>query len=197
VNRYGVLALQGAFIEHVQMLRSLGVEANEVRLPTQLAGLSGLIIPGGESTTIGKLAAAYNLIEPIRRMALDGVPIWGTCAGMILLAKNIGRYQPLIGVMDIAVRRNGFGRQVDSFETDLHIPVLDAVGTADEQGRPFRAVFIRGPYIERLGAGVEEIARLPGGVVVAARQANLLGTAFHPELSGDTRFHRYFLAITK
>jgi 5'-phosphate synthase pdxT subunit len=197
VNRYGVLALQGAFIEHVQMLRSLGVEANEVRLPTQLAGLSGLIIPGGESTTIGKLAAAYNLIEPIRRMALDGVPIWGTCAGMILLAKNIGRDQPLIGVMDIAVRRNGFGRQVDSFETDLHIPVLDAVGTADEQGRPFRAVFIRGPYIERLGAGVEEIARLPGGVVVAARQANLLGTAFHPELSGDTRFHRYFLAITK
>jgi 5'-phosphate synthase pdxT subunit len=197
VNRYGVLALQGAFIEHVQMLRSLGVEANEVRLPTQLAGLSGLIIPGGESTTIGKLAAAYNLIEPIRRMALDGIPIWGTCAGMILLAKNIGRDQPLIGVMDIVVRRNGFGRQVDSFETDLHIPVLDAVGTADEQGRPFRAVFIRGPYIERLGADVEEIARLPGGVVVAARQANLLGTAFHPELSGDTRFHRYFLAITK
>jgi 5'-phosphate synthase pdxT subunit len=197
VNRYGVLALQGAFTEHVQVLRSLGVEANEVRLPTQLAGLSGLIIPGGESTTIGKLAAAYNLIEPIRRMALDGIPIWGTCAGMILLAKNIGRDQPLIGVMDIVVRRNGFGRQVDSFETDLHIPALDAVGTADEQGRPFRAVFIRGPYIERLGAGVEEIARLPGGVVVAARQANLLGTAFHPELSGDTRFHRYFLAITK
>lgn len=197
MKRYGVLALQGAFIEHMQVLRSLGVEVIEVRLPQQLAGLSGLIIPGGESTTIGKLAVAYNLIEPIRRMALDGIPIWGTCAGMILLAKNIGCDQPLIGVMDIVVQRNGFGRQVDSFETDLYVPALDAVSTAEERGRPFRAVFIRGPYIERLGAGVEEIARLPGGVVVAARQGNLLGTAFHPELSGDTRFHRYFLAITK
>jgi 5'-phosphate synthase pdxT subunit len=197
VKRYGVLALQGAFVEHVQVLRSLGVEASEVRLPQELVGLSGLIIPGGESTTIGKLAAAYNLIEPLRRMALEGIPIWGTCAGMILLSKNIGRDQPLIGVMDIVVRRNGFGRQVDSFETDLHIPALDAVSTAEERGRPFRAVFIRSPYIEQLGPGVEEIARLPGGVVVAARQGNLLGTAFHPELSGDTRFHRYFLAITK
>jgi 5'-phosphate synthase pdxT subunit len=196
VKRYGVLALQGAFVEHVHVLRSLGVEADEVRLPQQLAGLSGLIIPGGESTTIGKLAVAYNLIEPIRHMALDGIPIWGTCAGMILLAKNIGRDQPLIGVMDIVVRRNGFGRQVDSFETDLPIPALDAVSTVEEQGRPFRAVFIRSPFVEQLGTGVEEIARLPGGVVVAARQGNLLGTAFHPELSGDTRFHRYFLAIT-
>jgi 5'-phosphate synthase pdxT subunit len=195
LKRYGVLALQGAFVEHIQVLRSLGVEADEVRVPKELVGLSGLIIPGGESTTIGKLAVAYHLIEPIRSMALDGIPIWGTCAGMILLAKNIGRDQPLIGVMDIVVRRNGFGRQVDSFETDLHIPALDAVSTAEERRRPFRAVFIRGPYIERLGAGVEEIAHLPGGVMVAARQGNLLGTAFHPELSGDTRFHRYFLAI--
>jgi len=197
VKRYGVLALQGDFIEHVQMLRGLGVEASEVRLPQQLAGLSGLIIPGGESTTIGKLAVAYNLVEPIRHMALDGIPIWGTCAGMILLAKDIGRDQPLIGVMDIVVQRNGFGRQVDSFETELHVPALDAVSTPEEQGRPFHAVFIRAPYIERLGAGVEEIARLPEGVVVAARQGNLLGTAFHPELSGDTRFHRYFVAITQ
>jgi len=197
LKRYGVLALQGAFSEHVQMLRRLGVEANEVRLPQQLAGLSGLIIPGGESTTIGKLAVAYSLVEPIKRMALDGIPIWGTCAGMILLAKDIGRDQPLIGVMDIVVQRNGFGRQVDSFETDLHVPALDAVGTAEEQGRPFHAVFIRAPYIERLGAGVEEIARLPGGIVVAARQGNLLSTAFHPELGGDTRFHRYFLTITQ
>ena len=197
MKRYGVLALQGDFIEHVQMLRGLGVEASEVRLPQQLAGLSGLIIPGGESTTIGKLAVAYNLVEPIRHMALDGIPIWGTCAGMILLAKDIGRDQPLIGVMDIVVQRNGFGRQVDSFETELHVPALDAVSTPEEQGRPFHAVFIRAPYIERLGAGVEEIARLPEGVVVAARQGNLLGTAFHPELSGDTRFHRYFVAITQ
>lgn len=197
MRRYGVLALQGAFIEHIHALRSLGVAANEVRLPQELAGLSGLIIPGGESTTIGKLAAAYNLIEPIRHMALDGIPIWGTCAGMILLARDIGREQPLIGVMDIVVRRNGFGRQVDSFETDLSVPALDVVSTPEERGRPFRAVFIRGPYIEQLGTGVEEIAHLPGGIVVAARQGNLLGTAFHPELSGDTRFHRYFLAITQ
>ena len=197
MKRYGVLALQGAFIEHVQMLRSLGVEASEVRLPQQLAGLAGLIIPGGESTTIGKLAVAYNLVEPIRRMALEGIPIWGTCAGMILLAKNIGHDQPLIGVMDIVVRRNAFGRQVDSFETDLPIPALDAVSTAEEREQPFRAVFIRAPYIERLGAGVEEIARLSEGVVVAARQGNLLGTAFHPELSGDTRLHRYFLAMAE
>ena len=195
MKRYGVLALQGAFVEHVHVLRSLGVEANEVRLPQDLVGLSGLIIPGGESTTIGKLAVAYNLVEPIRHMALDGIPIWGTCAGMILLAKDIGRDQPLIGVMDIVVQRNGFGRQVDSFEIDLNVPALDAVSTAEEQGRPFRAVFIRAPYIERVGTGVEEIARLPEGVVVAARQGNLLGTAFHPELSGDTRFHRYFLTI--
>lgn len=179
------------------MLHSLGVEADEVRLPQQLTGLSGLIIPGGESTTIGKLAVAYHLIEPIRHMALDGIPIWGTCAGMILLARDIGREQPLIGVMGIVVRRNGFGRQVDSFETDLSVPALDVVSTPEERGRPFRAVFIRGPYIEQLGTGVEEIAHLPGGIVVAARQGNLLGTAFHPELSGDTRFHRYFLAITQ
>lgn len=196
MRRYGVLALQGAFIEHIQVLRSLGVEATEVRLPQHLTDLSGLIIPGGESTTIGKLAVAYNLIEPIRRMALDGIPIWGTCAGMILLAKDIGRDQPLIGVMDVVVRRNGFGRQVDSFETDLSVPVLDDVGTAEEQGRPYRGIFIRAPYIERLGSGVQEIARLPAGVIVAARQGNLLATAFHPELSGDTRFHRYFLAMT-
>jgi 5'-phosphate synthase pdxT subunit len=197
VKRYGVLALQGAFIEHVQMLRSLGVEASEVRLPQQLAGLNGLIIPGGESTTIGKLAVAYNLVEPMRRMALEGIPIWGTCAGMILLAKDIGHNQPLIGVMDIVVKRNAFGRQVDSFETDLNIPALDAVSTAEERGRPFHAVFIRAPYIERLGAGVEEIARLAEGVVVAARQGHLLGTAFHPELGGDTRLHRYFLAMAE
>jgi 5'-phosphate synthase pdxT subunit len=193
----GVLALQGAFIEHVQMLRTLGVEAVEVRLPEQLQGLDGLIIPGGESTTIGKLAVAYKLIEPIRRMAEEGIPVWGTCAGMILLAKDIGRDQPLVGVMDIVVQRNAFGRQVDSFETDLVVPKLDAVSTPDERGRPFRAVFIRAPSIERAGNGVVEVACLPDGTIVAARQDNVLATAFHPELGGDTRFHRYFLAMSR
>jgi len=195
MKRCGVLALQGAFIEHVQVLRNLGIEAVEVRLPEQLHGLEGLIIPGGESTTIGKLAAAYKLIAPIQRLAEEGIPIWGTCAGMILLAKDIAQAQPLIGVMDIAVRRNAFGRQVDSFETELMIPALDTVSTAEEQGRPFRAIFIRAPYIQSVGNGVEEIAHLPDGTIVAARQGNLLATAFHPELGGDTRFHRYFLAM--
>lgn len=197
MKKCGVLALQGAFIEHVQMLRSLGVEAAEVRLPEQLHGLDGLIIPGGESTTIGKLAVAYKLVEPIRRMAEEGLPIWGTCAGMILLAKNIGRDQPLIGVMGIVVERNAFGRQLDSYEIDLLIPALDAVSTVEERGRPFRAVFIRAPRIQSMGSRVEEVASLTDGTIVAARQDNLLATAFHPELGDDTRFHRYFLAMTQ
>lgn len=191
--KYGVLALQGDFFEHIQVLRRLGVEAREVRLPEHLEGLDGLIIPGGESTTIGKLAVAYHLVEPIRRMAKEGIPIWGTCAGMILLAKDVGQDQPLIGAMDITVKRNAFGRQVDSFETDLFIPALDVVSTVEERGKPFRAIFIRAPYIQKVGHGVEELAHLADGTVVAARQGNLLATAFHPELADDTRFHRYFL----
>jgi 5'-phosphate synthase pdxT subunit len=179
------------------MLRSLGVEAVEVRLPDQLPGLDGLIIPGGESTTIGKLAIAYGLVEPIQRMADEGMPLWGTCAGMILMAKDIGRDQPLIGLMDIVVKRNAFGRQVESFETELMVAELDAVSTEAEKGRPFRAVFIRAPSIEGLGNGVMELARLAGRNVVAARQGNLLATAFHPELSGDSRFHRYFLSMAR
>jgi len=179
------------------MLRSLDVEAVEVRLPQQLRELDGLIIPGGESTTIGKLAVAYKLVEPIRRMAEEGRPVWGTCAGMILLAKDIGRDQPLIGVMDVAVKRNAFGRQVDSFEADLAIPALDAVSAAEEQGRPFRAVFIRAPYIQSVGDQVLVLSRLADGTIVAARQDNLLATAFHPEISGDTRFHRYFLSLSR
>jgi len=194
VRRVGVLALQGAFIEHMQMLRSLGVDAVEVRLPGQLHDLEGLIIPGGESTAIGKLAVTYELADPIRRMAKDGAKIWGTCAGMILLARDVGRGQPILGVMNIVVNRNAFGRQADSFETDLMIPALDPVSTPEERGRPFHAVFIRAPSIQSTGDGVEEIARLPDGPVVAARQDNLLATAFHPELGDDTRFHRYFLA---
>jgi len=195
--KYGVLALQGAFIEHVHMLRSLGVEAGEVRLPEQLQGLSGLIIPGGESTTIGKLAVSYKLVEPIRQMALDGVPVWGTCAGMILLARDVGRDQALIGVMDIVVKRNAFGRQVDSFEMGLCVPALDSVGSTLEQGRPFPAIFIRAPYIQSVGSKVQRLACLPEGTIVAARQGNLLATSFHPELSDDTRFHRYFLNLAR
>ncbi|MBC7261571.1 MAG: pyridoxal 5'-phosphate synthase glutaminase subunit PdxT, partial [Chloroflexi bacterium] len=144
---------------------------------------------------IGKLAVAYDLVKPIRHMANEGIPIWGTCAGMILLAKDVGQAQPLIGVMDITVKRNAFGRQVDSFETDLLIPALDAVSTAEERGKPFRAIFIRAPYIQKVGHGVAELAHLDDGTVVAARQGNLLATAFHPELTDDTRFHRYFLKM--
>jgi pyridoxal 5'-phosphate synthase pdxT subunit len=180
----GVLALQGAFIEHIKTLRELGVHPVEVRLPEQLDGLDALIIPGGESTTIGKLAVTYRLLEPLRRFAA-AKPVWGTCAGMIMLAKDIGRDQPLIGVMDIQVNRNAFGRQVDSFETDLTVPELGA--------EPFRAVFIRAPLVTGVGDGVQVLARLEDGGIVAVRQGYWLATAFHPELTPDNRFHRYFL----
>lgn len=189
MKRVGVLALQGAFVEHEAVLQALGVEVVEVRLPQQLDGLQGLIIPGGESTTIGKLAVSYGLVEPIRQMAAQGLPLWGTCAGMILLAKDIGGLdQPLLGLMDIVVRRNAFGRQVDSFVEDIDVPALGS-------GGPFPAVFIRAPRIERVGPGVEVLARLPEGAIVAARQGRLLVTAFHPELTRDDRFHRYFLGL--
>jgi 5'-phosphate synthase pdxT subunit len=167
----------------------------EVRLPEHLRGLSGLILPGGESTTIGKLAVAYDLIEPIQRMAADGVAIWGTCAGMILMAKSVGADQPLLGLMDIVVKRNAFGRQVDSFEAELAVPALDSVATTGECGRTFHAVFIRAPYIESVSSGVQVLARLDDGTIVAARQGNLLSTAFHPELEEDLRFHRFFLSL--
>ncbi len=194
--KIGVLALQGAFIEHVQFCQRLQVESQQVRLPEQLVGLDGLIIPGGESTTIGKLAVAYGLVPAIRQMVAAGKPIWGTCAGMILLARDIGGLdQPLLGVMDIVVRRNAFGRQVDSFEMDLSIPALDDVSMPEERGNGFRGVFIRAPLIEKVGPNVEVLARLPTGEIVAARQGNLLATAFHPELTDDMRFHRYFLRM--
>lgn len=194
--RIGVLALQGAFIEHISILRRLGVEAVEVRLPEELARLDGLIIPGGESTTIGKLAVQYGLVEPIKAMVRDGKPIWGTCAGMILLARDIGSGgQPPISLMDITVQRNAFGRQVDSFEVDLDVPVLDAVSEPGEKGRAFRSVFIRAPLIEAVGPEVKVLARLADGTVVAAQQGKLLATSFHPELTADPRFHRYFLSL--
>ncbi len=182
--RIGVLALQGDFIEHIATLRRLGVEANEVRLPAELDGLDGLIIPGGESTTIGKLAVAYGLMEPLRAFGQERA-IWGTCAGAIFLSKDAHRAQPLLGLMDIQVERNHFGRQIASFETDLDVPELGE--------RPFHAIFIRAPLIESAGPEVYPLARLDDGRIVAARQGNLLATSFHPELTGDERFHRYFV----
>ncbi|MCD6289313.1 MAG: pyridoxal 5'-phosphate synthase glutaminase subunit PdxT [Anaerolineae bacterium] len=194
--RIGVLALQGAFIEHIRILQALGTEARPIRLPVELEGLDGLIIPGGESTAIGKLAVTYGLLEPIRQMAKAGRPVWGTCAGLILLAQEVeGEAQPLLGLMDIRVRRNAFGRQVDSFEAGLLIPALDAVAGPGEQGLPFHTVFIRAPQIIRVGDGVTALARLEDGTVVAAQQGGLLATAFHPELTRDVRFHRYFLSL--
>jgi 5'-phosphate synthase pdxT subunit len=187
--KIGVLALQGAFREHVEALRRLGAEAVEVRLPEQLEGLDGLIIPGGESTAIGKLAVKYGLQEAIRQFAEMGNPVYGTCAGMILLSHDVGRDQPLLGLMSLKVERNAFGRQLDSFETELPIPVL-----GDE---PFPGVFIRAPRIESVGEGVEVLANLADGTPVAARQDNLLVTAFHPELSNDLRFHSYFLGLVE
>jgi 5'-phosphate synthase pdxT subunit len=190
----GVLALQGGYAEHAAMLRALGVQDRQVRRPQDVEGLDGLIIPGGESTTIGKLAAAYTLIEPIRDIARRGVPIWGTCAGMILLARDIGGLeQPTIGLLDVVVQRNGFGRQMNSFEVDLVVPALDGDDAGPDSGRPFRAVFIRAPRVETVGKRVEVLATLADGTVVAVRQKTVLATAFHPELTEDTRFHRYFL----
>jgi len=193
--KIGVLALQGAFIEHIQILKNLGVEAVEVRLPEHLEGLDGIILPGGESTAIGRIAERYALIEPLIEMARSGRAMWGTCAGMILMARDVGMDQPLLGVMDITVQRNAFGRQIDSFEVDIPVPALNEVSSPGEKDKPFHAVFIRAPLILEVGDGVEVIATLDDGTIVAARQGNLLATAFHPELTDDTRFHRYFLKM--
>jgi pyridoxal 5'-phosphate synthase pdxT subunit len=189
--RIGVLALQGDFSEHLTLLRELGVDASAIRLPDQLDGLAGLIIPGGESTTIGKLAVDFGLLEPLRQFGCQKA-VWGTCAGAIFLSKDARRTQPLLGLMDIQVARNAFGRQVDSFETDLEVPALRQV---DPDPAPYHAVFIRAPLIERVKGDAEALARLPSGSIVAARQGRLLATAFHPELTRDTRFHRYFLSL--
>jgi 5'-phosphate synthase pdxT subunit len=191
IMKIGVLALQGDFAEHIAMLKRLKVEASEVRLPDQLKGLDGLIIPGGESTTIGKLAASYNLIDPLKTFGRRHA-IWGTCAGAIFLSKDIGRDQPLLGLMDIKVQRNAFGRQIDSFETELDIPELkQATGTTND----FHAVFIRAPIIESVNGEAKVLARVSDGRIVAARQGHLLATSFHPELTNDTRFHEYFLTL--
>ena len=184
--KIGVLALQGAFREHIKMLHRLGVETAEVRLPADLAGLDGLIIPGGESTTIGKLAVMYGLMEPLRQFAA-AKPIWGTCAGMIFMAKEIGRDQPLLGVMDIVVERNAFGRQVDSFEVGLEIAGLP--------NGPFPAVFIRAPKLVEAKGETQVLARLADGTAVAAQEGHWLVTSFHPELTEDSRLHAYFVSL--
>ena len=184
----GVLAVQGDFAEHAAMLRRADpdVVVREVRLPSDLVGLDGLIVPGGESTTIGKLLVAYGLEAPLKEAAIQGMPIWGTCAGMILLARDIVGGEPdgRIGLMDLTVERNAFGRQIDSFEVDLPFTGLDD---------PIHAVFIRAPTVRRVGPEAEPLATLPDGRVVAARQGNLLATAFHPELTPDLSLHRWFL----
>jgi len=191
--RVGVLALQGAFVEHQSMLNPLGVETVLVRTADQLEGLDSLIIPGGESTTIGKMAVAYDLMAPLQAFGRSK-PVWGSCAGAIFLSKDANREQPLLGLMDISVERNAFGRQLESFEIDLMIPALQM---ESEEYLPFHSIFIRAPLIETVGPEVDVVAALPDGRIVAARQGKLLATSFHPELTNDDRFHRYFLKLSQ
>jgi 5'-phosphate synthase pdxT subunit len=187
--RIGVLAIQGDFAEHIVMLARLGAETAEVRLPAHLNGLDGLIMPGGESTTIGKLAVDFGLLDPLRAFGKTH-PIWGTCAGAIFLSKDARRDQPLLGLMDITVKRNAFGRQVDSFEADLTIPELG-------EGGPYHAIFIRAPIIESVQGDTKILSKLSDGRIVAAQQGNLLATSFHPELTDDVRFHEFFLSLVR
>ncbi len=192
--KVGVLALQGDFAEHLAILRRLGAEGVEVRLPSNLDDIEALIIPGGESTTIGKLADAFDLLDPLRVFGQTR-PIWGTCAGAIFLSRDTLEGQHLLGLMDITVERNAFGRQADSFESEIPVPVLENPET------PFPAIFIRAPLIARVGPEVDILARLlnndDSGIIVAAKQGHFLATSFHPELTGDDRFHRYFLSLMK
>jgi 5'-phosphate synthase pdxT subunit len=181
--KIGVLALQGAYREHLETLTAIGVEGVAVRLPSDLDGVSGLILPGGESTTMRHLIERWGLAEPIRRLAATGAPLYGTCAGMIVLSKEIvGGEPPILPLLDVTVQRNAFGRQLDSFEADLSVPVLG--------DRPVHAVFIRAPVIESVGPDVDVLARLDDGRIVAVRERNVIATSFHPELAGETRFHR-------
>jgi pyridoxal 5'-phosphate synthase pdxT subunit len=181
--RIGVLALQGDFREHLQTLDAIGVEGVEVRLPSDLDGISGLILPGGESTTMRRLIDRWGLRQPILDLADRGAPLFGTCAGMIVLAREIaGGEPPILPLLDVTVQRNAFGRQLDSFESDITVPVLGDT--------PVHGVFIRAPIVDRTGPGVDVLARLDDGCVVAVRERNIVATAFHPELAGETRFHR-------
>jgi 5'-phosphate synthase pdxT subunit len=184
----GVLALQGDFREHIAVLKSLGADAVGVRRPSELAEVSGLIIPGGESSVMDKLSRLFELAHPLKAAIGDGLPVWGTCAGLIMLADTVLdgiEGQQSLGGLEISVRRNAFGSQLDSFETDLSIPV---VGEPD-----LHAVFIRAPIVESVSDTVTTLAALADGRIVAVEQGNLLGTSFHPEMTGDTRFHEYFL----
>jgi 5'-phosphate synthase pdxT subunit len=188
--RIGVLAAQGAFAEHITILNRLNVEAVPVRLPEELNGVDGLVIPGGESTAVSRLMAAYRLKEKIKSMTSNGMALFGTCTGMILMSKGISNNGVgSMGLMDVKVKRNAFGRQKESFETELAIPSLGK--------KLFPAVFIRAPIIEEAGDGVEVLARLSDGTMVAARQGKMLAAAFHPELTDDLRFHQYFLDIVR
>jgi 5'-phosphate synthase pdxT subunit len=184
----GVLAIQGDFIEHINILQTLGVECREIRLPEQLSDVDGLIIPGGESTTLSRLLTRYDLRQPIKKLAIDGKPLWGTCAGMIMMASEITENDPVpLEIMDIGVQRNAFGRQIDSFEQELEITGFDET--------PYHAIFIRAPVIKRVGSGISIMASLQDGRPVAVQQANLMATSFHPELTKDSRFHTHFLNL--
>ncbi len=186
--KIGVLALQGAFAEHIATLRAIGVEAVEVRLPQDLDEIDGLILPGGESTTMRRLIVRWGLRQPILDLAARGAPLFGTCAGMIILSRQIaGDEEPVLPLLDVSVERNAFGRQLDSFETELSVPLLGDT--------PVHAVFIRAPVIERVGADVDVLARLDDGRIVAVRERNVIATSFHPELAGETRFHRLLAAM--
>jgi 5'-phosphate synthase pdxT subunit len=186
--KIGVLALQGAFIEHLHLLARLGVESVAVRLPEHLEGISGLILPGGESTTMRKLIDRWGLRDPILDLARSGAPLFGTCAGMILLAREISDGdEPVFPLLDISVKRNAFGRQLDSFEAEVEVPMLGDM--------PVHGVFIRAPIVEHVGPQVDVLARLDDGRPVAVRQRNILATAFHPELAGETRFHRLLTTL--
>lgn len=188
--RIGVLAVQGDFREHLETLRSIGVEGVEVRLPADLDGVAALILPGGESTTMRRLIERWALREPILELARQEVPIFGTCAGMIVLSKRIaGGEEPVIPLLDVTVRRNAFGRQLDSFEGDVSVPILGDT--------PVRGIFIRAPVLEHVGRGVDVLARLGDGRIVAVREGNVLATAFHPELAGETRFHRLLATMAE
>ena len=195
----GVLSLQGDFVEHQAVLRRLSADVRQVRTPDGLRDLDGLIMPGGESTTFCRLIQDFNLYDPLRAVIKSGLPVWGTCAGLIILAQRaIDLDFPTLGALDITVRRNAYGRQVDSFETNLSIPAI-----ADGSSRPFHSVFIRAPVIEEVGDGVEVLAHLPADAgpaaasPVALRQGPFIATTFHPELADDDRFHRYFLDIVR